>query len=151
AEKELESPPEPKSEADEAFSAELQAALRFTPFPEYDISMSLELNPQIPTGEPATPGEAVSAQQDVPSPASEEDTPSRQTARLYFGAKPFGSDLTGIEQWAPGEEPILIAPRPPVDPDIKLSLQNPTAAESRSEERVDGKGGETVAGKGEVT
>jgi len=95
--------------------------------------------------------EAVSAQQDLPSPAPEEDSPSRQTARLYFGTNPFGSDLTAIEQWAPGEEPILISPRPPVDPDIKLSLQNPTAAEKESEAKADSKGGETVAGKGEVT
>jgi len=149
--KESENEAEAKTDGDEALSAELQAALRFTPFPEYDISMSLELNPQIPTTEPAAPVEVVSPPQDVASPAQEEESPSQRTARLYFGTNPFGSDVTAIEQWAPGEEPILIAPHPPVDPDIKLSLQNPMAAEKEIEPKADSKGGETVAGKGEVT
>jgi len=142
-------PVEP-SESEDELSAELQAALRFTPFPEYDISMSLELDPQIPATEPAGAIEAAPAPGEPPS-VPEEDSPSSQTARLYFGINPMGSELTPMEQWAPGEEPILISPHPPADLDIKLSVQTPTAAKKDIDAKADAKGGETIAGKGEVT
>src|SRR5262249_34315752 len=44
---------------------EIEAAARFVPFPEYDISMSLELNPRLPADETTEPAaEADAAQPD---------------------------------------------------------------------------------------
>jgi spore germination cell wall hydrolase CwlJ-like protein len=69
---------------------------------------------------------------------SEKDARERKTL-LYFGAAAMGSRV-GLEQWAPGAEPILASPD--VDPDIKLSaLQGPADSTDPSTS------GETVAGK----
>ena len=65
-------------------------------------------------------------------------------ARLYFGNEPFGDGPGVIEKWAPGEEPTIITPAAPADPDIKLSALDPKQA-------VEDKGGESIAPKGEVT
>ena len=60
---------------------------------------------------------------------------------VYFGGGVMGAPL-GLQNWAPGAEPILTAPT--VDPDIKLSALEgaPTGAAADI-------GGETVAGKGD--
>ena len=65
--------------------------------------------------------------------------PADRNAQVYFGVGALGSS-GGLEQWAPGAEPILTVPS--VDPDIKLSALDGTLDT--------GPGGETVAGKGEV-
>ena len=59
--------------------------------------------------------------------------------RIYFGEGAMGSPR-GLEQWAPGAEPILVSPS--VDPDIKLSALERAPIDS-------GAGGETVANKGD--
>ena len=65
-----------------------------------------------------------------------DEDPRERNAQLYFGVAAMGS-RGGLEQWAPGAEPILVSPA--VDPDIKLSaLEGPADT---------GTGGETVAGK----
>ena len=51
--------------------------------------------------------------------------PVVEMARLYFGNEPFGDGPGVIEKWAPGEEPTIIAPAAPADPDIKLSALDP--------------------------
>jgi len=69
---------------------------------------------------------------------SEKDARERKTL-LYFGAAAMGSRV-GLEQWAPGAEPILASPG--VDPDIKLSaLQGP------ADSTDSGTSGETLACK----
>jgi spore germination cell wall hydrolase CwlJ-like protein len=77
-----------------------------------------------------------------PAPIEE---PAIREARLYFGVAPMG-DLPGaFEPWQPGEAPEL-ADLPPAAPDVR------TAALPSTPEAEDlGKGGETIAAKGEVT
>jgi spore germination cell wall hydrolase CwlJ-like protein len=71
--------------------------------------------------------------------------PMMEMARLYFGNEPLGDAPSAIEKWAPGEEPTIIAPAAPADPDIKQSALNPSPRPAES------KGGESIAPKGEVT
>jgi hypothetical protein len=128
---------------------EIEAAVRFVPFPEYDVSLSLELHPQVPRDD--GPDEAASdAAPDADKPdlsilaeAADPD-PTQRTARLFFGRGPIGMLPANIEPWSPGEEPVLIVPQAPADLDIKRSALDPRAGEAPGE-------GVTVAGKGEVT
>ena len=118
---------------------EIEAAMRFEPFPEYDISLSLELHPQIPVDEALDA--LASDQPDISliEMANNPD-PKPRTSRLFFGADLIGPSLVGIVPWADGEQPILMLPRAPADPEMKSAALPP--------QREDG---ETVAGKGEVT
>ena len=142
---------------------EIEAAVRLTPFPEYDISLSLELHPQIPTDElfedtnvaaPATRGavetEVATA---TPPPARDEDAgPAGQVARLFFYGDTFGSGPGTLEPWGDGEEPILMMPRAPMaDPDIKMSARAKPDGDPESGDEPEAKEGVTIAGKGEVT
>jgi spore germination cell wall hydrolase CwlJ-like protein len=132
---------------------DIEAAARFVPFPEYDISLSLELHPQVPGEETAEAPAPEFAQPDISLLAMANDPdPTARTSRLFFGDL-VGSSLAGIVPWTPGEEPILMVPRAP-DSDMKRSavaaLPDPTATGLDAGAR-DGQGGETVAGKGEVT
>ena len=94
--------------------------------------------PEIPA---ASESDAIDATPSSPSVSLsflEEDAAERNS-QLYFGSGALGS-RAGLEQWAPGAEPILVSPT--VDPDIKLSaLEGPAEA---------GPGGETVAGKDDL-
>jgi spore germination cell wall hydrolase CwlJ-like protein len=129
---------------------EIEAALRFVPFPEYDISLSLELHPQIPGEEPEI--HVTEAEQpDISLLVAANDPDARaRTARVYFGDL-IGSSVAGIVPWMPGEEPILMLPRAP-DTDLKRSAvaKLPDSAMVDPDE-PGGPGGETVAGKGQVT
>jgi len=69
-------------------------------------------------------------------------SPTVRRAEIYFGPGAMGLARQGLEQWAPGAEPILVSPAL-VDPDIKLSALAPAIPQP------DGVG-ETVVGKGEV-
>jgi spore germination cell wall hydrolase CwlJ-like protein len=71
--------------------------------------------------------------------------PLVEMARIYFGNEPLGDAPGAIEKWAPGEEPTIVAPAAPADPDIKQSALDPKPAPAES------KGGESIAPKGEVT
>ena len=122
---------------------EIEAAARFVPFPEYDISMSLELHPRIPTEEPVEPSDE---QPDISLLVAANDPNSAErTQRLYFGGDLLGSSLAGIVPWSPGEEPISMIPNAR-DPDLKRSalaaLPDPDDPAAK---------GESIAGKGEVT
>jgi hypothetical protein len=121
---------------------ELQAAVRDAPLPDYDISFSLELNPQGPGDAPD--GTETSAE--LPPPRAEEAA-KFNTARLYFDSGQTGLHLAAIEPWAAGEEPILMVPRASGDPDLK----RPVVATAPMDGRKAGKEGITIAGKGEVT
>jgi spore germination cell wall hydrolase CwlJ-like protein len=77
-----------------------------------------------------------------PAPAEE---PALREARLYFGVAPMGEQPPALEPWQPGEAPEL-ADRPPAAPDVRTAAL-PIAPEAQD----GGKGGETIAAKGEVT
>ena len=123
---------------------EIDAAIRFEPFPEYDISLSLELHPQLPADEFESPN---TGQPDLSLLEMANDpNPKERTTRLFFGGDLIGSSLAGIKPWAAGEEPILMLPRAPADPEMKSAALTPPTRITR-----DGEDGETIAGKGEVT
>jgi hypothetical protein len=121
---------------------EIAAAMHFEPFPEYDISLSLEPDPKIVTDDMADLADLDPTEFTPNAPPSLEglNTEVKET-RLYFGTDLFGTTLGGIQPWHSGEEPVLMAPRVPADPDIKQSVPAPATAHP----------GVTVAGKGEVT
>jgi spore germination cell wall hydrolase CwlJ-like protein len=126
---------------------EIEAALRYVPFPEYDISLSLELHPQIPGDATMDTADADAAQPDISLlTAANDPDPRERTARLFFGDL-VGPSLAGIIPWTPGEEPILMVPRgPDNDPKGSTLARLPDAASTDPE-----LSGETIAGKGEVT
>lgn len=78
---------------------DLEAAVRFVPFPEYDISLSLELNPEIP---PAPNAEAGEDDAD-----GEEPRTAFGELRLYFEGVPMTAVPMKIEPWPPGQAPML--------------------------------------------
>jgi hypothetical protein len=85
----------------------------------------------------------VAAQSHVTSVSLIDANPSTRSAQVYFGIGALGgAALGGLEQWAPGAEPILVLPS--IDPDIKLS------ALGQVDPDLD-VAGETVAPKGEVS
>ena len=114
---------------------EIAAAMHVAPFAEYDISLSLELDPKI-VEEPADVADLDPTEFTPNAPPSLEGLNSEmKETRLYFGIETFGSTLGGIKPWATGEEPLISA-----DPDMKQMAAPVVAAP-----------GVTVAGKGEVT
>lgn len=121
---------------------EIAAAMHFEPFPEYDISLSLELNPKLAIEEPADLADLDPTEFTPNAPPSLEGLNDEvKETRLYFGNDLFGTTLGGIQPWSTGEEPVLMAPRVPADPDMKQTAPVPATAAP----------GVTVAGKGEVT
>jgi len=91
--------------------------------------------------------------------APEEADPAMQTARLYFGAAPMGETLGAIEPWAAGEEPrfetapVVVAAPAAVDAEVQLAALTPAPVRPGigADPSEAGKGGETIASKGEVT
>ena len=117
---------------------EIAAAMHFEPFAEYDISLSLELDPKIAVVEPVDLADIDPTQFTPNAPPSLEGLNAEvKETRLYFGNDLFGTSLGGIQPWANGEEPVLSLG---ADPDFKKGV-GPATAEP----------GMTVAGKGEVT
>jgi spore germination cell wall hydrolase CwlJ-like protein len=116
---------------------ELAEALKAPPlpqYPQYDVSMSLELQPFTePKGEPAVA---------AVEPAPPRDGFSVKTASLFFGSSSLGASIDSMERWQPGEEPMIVLPGP--DPDMKVTAALPITADDPS------KAGESIASKGEV-
>ena len=85
------------------------------------------------------------AESDAVIPMLDDDvSPAIRTARVYFSIEPMGGGTFGmLEPWAPGEEPVFEPPGRAVEPAGKA---RPTP---RSATQPDG--GETIAGKGQVT
>jgi spore germination cell wall hydrolase CwlJ-like protein len=135
---------------------EIEAAMRFVPFPEYDISLSFELRPRIEVETPIEVAKLDPADLYPTAPPSLEGLNAEVKAeRLYFGNGLFGTSLGAIEPWAVGEEPILLMPRAPSDgkpfdakPPAPVATQPtaPTVAQPAVPEA-----GITVAAKGDVT
>jgi hypothetical protein len=93
--------------------------------------------PQLPAaGESDVNGGAPSSVASLPFI---DDAQANRGAQVFFSERAFGS-LGGLEQWAPGAEPILVTA--PADPEIKLSALGRDPLEPEA-------GGETIAGKGD--
>jgi hypothetical protein len=117
---------------------ELAEALKAPPLPQYDAALSLETRPIIDTkGQPDTAVIAV-------EPAPPKDGFSVKTASLFFGSSSLGAEVEAMERWQPGEEPRIVLPGGTVDPDLKATASLPAVLVDPS------KGGESIAGKGEV-
>ncbi|WP_375412495.1 cell wall hydrolase [uncultured Bradyrhizobium sp.] len=113
---------------------ELAEALKAPPlpqYPQYDVSMSLELQPL--NG---------SKRETAVEPAPQRDGFAVKTASLFFGSSSLGASIDGMERWQPGEEPTIVLHGP--DPDMKVTASLPVAAGDPS------KAGESIASKGEV-
>jgi spore germination cell wall hydrolase CwlJ-like protein len=117
---------------------ELAEALQAPPLLQYDASLSLETQPV--TDPKSVPDTAVIAVE----PAPPKDGFSVKTASLFFGSSSLGAAGETMESWQPGEEPMIVMPAPPPrDPDMKATAALPAASDVA-------KGGESIAGKGEV-
>jgi spore germination cell wall hydrolase CwlJ-like protein len=118
---------------------ELAEALSAPPLPQYDVSPSLETQPQ----------------QDSRNSADSDATAfdgnplhegfSVKTASLFFGSQSLGAPLATIERWQPGAEPVVVMPEARVDPDMKVMAALPSSADETK-----AASGESVAPKGEV-
>jgi spore germination cell wall hydrolase CwlJ-like protein len=90
---------------------DLQAALRFKPFPEYDVSMSLEAHPQVPSAAAIASAET-GADENAGTEAEEANVIG--ATRLYFDAAPLNASLAAVEPWGSGEAPIVMLPAPEI-------------------------------------
>jgi spore germination cell wall hydrolase CwlJ-like protein len=110
---------------------------RFEPYAKYEVTT--------PDDRSSTPDIDL-PYADIP-PANLTPTAPQKTgkdaAQLYFGIDSMAGSREGIAPWAPGEAPVVLASRG--DPDIKQAALAP------SSQSGEGKGGESVANKGEVT
>jgi spore germination cell wall hydrolase CwlJ-like protein len=116
---------------------ELAEALKAPPlpqYPQYDVSMSLELQPL----NDSKGDTAVVAVEPAPR-----DGFSVKTASLFFGSSSLGASIDSMERWQPGEEPVIVMPDTP-DPDMKVTASLPVTTDDAS------KAGESIASKGEV-
>lgn len=130
---------------------EIEAAVRFAPFPEYDISMSLELHPQVPV-EPVDPTHPDADPPDLSLIAMANDPdPTERMSRLFFGGSPMSTFAAAIEPWLAGEEPILMMPRAPAAPSVQQAALPPAPDAGAGPDRKNsGAGGVTLAEKGGV-
>ncbi|MGX7742285.1 cell wall hydrolase [Rhodopseudomonas parapalustris] len=113
------------ADAAPALDPELAEALQSEPLPQYDGSLPPD------------------AQQHASQPAAaatRRDPFAFKTVSLFFGTGSLGGMEETLEQWQPGQEPIIVSPNA-ADPDMKspqVASVDPTAS------------GETIAGKGQV-
>jgi spore germination cell wall hydrolase CwlJ-like protein len=121
-----------------ALDPELAEALQAPPLPQYDASLSLEVQP-IVEGNGQTDTAVIAVE-----PAPPKDGFSVKTASLYFGSSSLGAEVETMERWQPGEEPLIVLPPLPADPDLKATASLPATPVDPSSS------GESVAGKGEV-
>jgi hypothetical protein len=110
---------------------ELQAALAEPPLPQYDVSLSLEAQP---LDDLKSSADAIALE-----PARSRDGFNVKTASLYFGTGSLGAAPENMEQWQPGEAPLIVLP----DPDMKVIASLPPTSDGSES-------GESVAPKGEV-
>ena len=119
---------------------EIAAAVRFAPFPEYDIALSLELDPKIVLEEQDDLA-GIDPAELLPNAGPSLDGLNAEVKddRLFFGNNLFSDSLSAIQPWGTGEQPTLMIPN--ADPEMKKVAPGPAIADA----------GVTVAGKGEVT
>jgi spore germination cell wall hydrolase CwlJ-like protein len=106
---------------------ELQSALRAPPLPQYGTATAPASTAKAAAVEPAG----------APAPT---DGFSVKSASLFFGNGAMGVVSGALERWQPGEEPVVVAP----DADLKANAGIPAKPQAAD------KGGESVAGKGQV-
>jgi spore germination cell wall hydrolase CwlJ-like protein len=113
---------------------------RFEPYSEYDF-------PEAPRPDSAAADIDIPYADIPPSnlaaiapkiPAKHDD------GRIFFGRDPLAPEREGMEPWAPGEAPVVLASRASGDRDIKQSALEPSKSGDVST-------GESVASKGQVT
>lgn len=127
----------PKAKADE-----IAAAMHVEPFAEYDIALSLELDPKIASEDGPDLADLDPTEFTPNAPPSLEGLNAAvKETRLYFGNELFGRSLGGMKPWNSGEEPVLMTPYGSADPNMKRTVPGPATAQP----------GVTVAGKGQVT
>jgi spore germination cell wall hydrolase CwlJ-like protein len=117
--------------------AELQAALHEPRLPQYESGTAVKTSPP-PDGNEA-PVELMASN----APREARDGISFQTSSLLFGNNSFGPAGEALERWQPGEEPVIVMPN--ADPEMKQLASLPAGPTDAIA------GGESVAGKGEVT
>jgi spore germination cell wall hydrolase CwlJ-like protein len=117
--------------------AELEAALHAPHLPQYEAAATREL----PADHPLNAAPAEDAADGGPSAGRDPFT--FHTASLFFGNDSLGVSSGALERWQPGEEPMIVLP-PGADPEMKTpaALAAPPSPSA---------GGESIAGKGEVT
>ncbi|MGP9812440.1 cell wall hydrolase [Rhodopseudomonas sp. NSM] len=109
---------------------ELAEALQSEPLTQYDAAHALGSDALHAAG----PADAAGA--------PPRDPFTVKTSSLFFGTGSLGGLEESLEQWRPGEEPIIVTPHG-IDPDMKSPLLSATAVAPEA-------AGESVAGKGEV-
>ena len=98
--------------------------------PEYDIALSLEMNPRIAIDDPVDLSELDPTEFTPNAPPSLEGLNADvKETRLFFGSELFGNSLGDMKPWAVGEAPVLMGPRAPADPDMKQTAAAPATAE----------------------
>jgi spore germination cell wall hydrolase CwlJ-like protein len=120
--------------------AEDKIESRIDPYSEYEFAAVPAVPPAPEMKLPDT--DVTPAKQAAASSAPKQT----DRARVYFGASPIaaGEDAAALKPWAPGEAPVVKAPMVSGDPDIKMAALEPNG-------KLDEKGGESIANKGEVT
>jgi len=112
---------------------------RFDPYAQYEFVTAPEERTPIP--------DVDLPYADIPpanlTPAAPQKATGKEATRLYFGADSLAGGREEIAPWAPGEAPVVLASHG--DPDIKQSALAPSSPDG------EGKGGESIASKGEVT
>ncbi|WP_420132847.1 cell wall hydrolase [Rhodopseudomonas sp.] len=106
---------------------ELAEALTSEPLPQYGADIDSVHGPA--SASAAAPG------------APARDPFTVKTSSLFFGTGSLGGMQESLEQWEPGEEPMIVAPNG-ADPDMKSPLTSAAISPEAA--------GETIAGKGEV-
>jgi spore germination cell wall hydrolase CwlJ-like protein len=112
---------------------------RFDPYYKYEFVTSPDESSQI--------SDVDLPYADIPpanlTPIAPPKNAGEDATQLFFGVGPMAGAREAIAPWAPGEAPIVLAAHG--DPDIKQSALAPSSSAS------EGKAGESVASKGEVT
>jgi spore germination cell wall hydrolase CwlJ-like protein len=143
-------PPLPPAHAIEsAPPAEVNAPLKRDENARFDPYAQYEFVPP-PDQRAATPDVDL-PYADIPpanlTPTAPQGSLRKDATQLFFGADSMAAGSEKIDSriapWAPGEAPVVLASRG--DPDIKQSALSPALPGG------EGKGGESVASKGEVT
>ncbi|MBI5131014.1 MAG: cell wall hydrolase [Rhodopseudomonas palustris] len=116
-----------------ALDPELAEALKSEPLPQFDPARALDSDP-LHAGKSSDRADAAAA---LPR-----DPFTFKTSSLFFGTGSLGGQEESLEQWQPGEEPMIVTPHG-ADPDMKSPLLSATAVDPEA-------AGETIAGKGEV-
>jgi len=81
--------------------AELEAALKDTPLPQYDVNSPLEDRPLVDVQKEERANQADTTNW------TEDDFAAR-TSRLYFGRSSIGITSEVLSRWEPGEEPLIL-------------------------------------------